>query len=739
MPTRAEIESQRNTGVQERGATGRFAGLAPGEFFDPSGNITGGKAPSVLSSKSGLKTVKEDRELLFNETPPPTANPPQSNNKPGGGRIVNIGGEDFIQEADGKINKVNKSSNEKSRRGATKTDRDNGTGLTDTEFDNLDLDITDFERDPDSGKLRFKTGIPTDSITQADNNRLRLTNLIESQQRGMQEERNRLLRELQEGNVSAATRDTINETIEITQQRIEQQKEINKSRLALLNTRAIRGGSARFASEVSGGIISKETEAGLNKIVEFNRQKSRIITAARIADEEKKFERINELADQFRELEKDQLIARIELNETMAKEANEAQKQVVAAKKEARDAEKFQIEKEDTTLQELGLITLNALTGDEEVDSQIIAGIAKANGLEPNRLFARVLDLDREDKDSPANLQFIKGSATQSSGVFDPNTGVFKAMKGGIGGSGFAGTPGRLTIKDVENASEEENLNITRVMRLLPTKLKDSEQERADRKVEILRALRSGQGIQDVVDEIKGFVIVDKKNQAFSTYMRTLAAGSGVDLSDLAATINRGNFEKTMTIVENANLERVGGELSGVDSTRTLLTLSNRVLDNLAKAPANNLGVFDGRKFKVKRFSGLTNEEILATQRLETSLVNLFSDIRRKSAGTAVTETELAFLQPLLSDLLDQPEIIKTKIDELKQSTLNTHNEARGQSTLPFVTVEEALNNKERLSLYQEASNQSNRIKIEFTEGENKGKIGTIDLQDFDSNTMEQI
>ena len=260
------------------------------------------------------------------------------------------------------------------------------------------------------------------------------------------------------------------------------------------------------------------------------------------------------------------------------------------------------------------------------------------------------------------------------------------------------------TDSDIENLTMDERNVMQGVMRLLPTKLKDALAEKKERQKEVIFSYRQGKTFQTIADEFQGFIIdpkVSDIDRSLASSLRAMATGTDLDLRDISAPINLGDPVKAIINVENANLTEAQGELKEVSSSRALIKNANRVLDLLEKAPTNNLGAFDGKKFKVKKFAGLSDAEIQRTQQLETAMVNLLNEIRRKSLGTAVTESEVSFLEPLLTSLLDQPEIIQTKMNELKFGTINVHNEARGTVGLPIVNEEQILDNKLRLDLYR--------------------------------------
>ncbi len=535
--------------------------------------------------------------------------------------------------------------------------------------------------------------------------------------------------------LDAVTKRQIDSIESLFNLRREQQREINLKAQAAIEQSLFLGGSARYAPISTAGIVRQRETAGLRAISELDVQEKSLINSALSAQAQ----------GNFRLLEKELGLAKEKRAEKQAK-TKELNDQIIANNKELRERAKekreefkFIQEQEKSAVESISSLVLSSLGEDDTENAKIISDFAEQYGIDKNVLLNSIIELDREIEEektkAAGKIKFIPNTAKQQGGIFNPVTGQFTPRKGGIGGTATGTSSGKITEADLAFTTNEEDLTITRVMRLLPTKLKDSEQERTDRKVEVLRGIKSGQTVQDIVDEIKGFVITNEKEKVLSMYLRTLSAGSDIDLSDLSAAINRNQMKKAMTIVENENLKDAEGELADTISVKTLIVNSNRVLSLLEKAPLDNLGAFDGRRFKVKKFFGLTDEETVATQQLETAIVNLLNEIRRKSLGTAVTESEVAFLEPLLTDLLDQPEIVKSKVNELKVGTLNQHNQARGQTTLPHISEDELLDTDLRLQTYREMAGESAKIKVRLE----NGQTGTIDEADFDSNTMEKI
>lgn len=70
-------------------------------------------------------------------------------------------------------------------------------------------------------------------------------------------------------------------------------------------------------------------------------------------------------------------------------------------------------------------------------------------------------------------------------------------------------------------------------------------------------------------------------------------------------------------------------------------------------------------------------------------------------AGTAVTSEEMKKIDDFQADIMDQPDIAKTKIAELSEAILNFHNQARTQRGLPQVDTNELVDESARLGLYE--------------------------------------
>ena len=88
--------------------------------------------------------------------------------------------------------------------------------------------------------------------------------------------------------------------------------------------------------------------------------------------------------------------------------------------------------------------------------------------------------------------------------------------------------------------------------------------------------------------------------------------------------------------------------------------------------------------------------------RFSGGLAQLVAAMRNRLSGTAVTESEKAFLEPLIPDIGDQPGIIVAKLEQIRQGALDETNNYRSLSGLPELTDASQIRNySSRKPLYE--------------------------------------
>lgn len=492
-------------------------------------------------------------------------------------------------------------------------------------------------------------------------------------------------------------------------------EKINTSRANALRTMGLRRGTTQFAGAIQLGIEGEELANAGNRINAINAQESQALSAARKAFEEgewTKFSRTMDSLDTLRDNKAEELNnyneALLKANEKLEEQQRLIDDQVKGHQVRTGILSAINVGMTNpieilTSLQMLGI---EASPEDVTKFTSLIENQDQLSGLSTD---FQTYDFLRKNEATAFKEMGIGSYIDYVRAVGDakraptqtptPGPGVQTDQFGNIVSAG-----GFPDDNDIAAMSIEERNFVNAVMRQLPTKLKDSENERKDRQKEALFDFRQGRTLQDTIDTFRGLVLetdISDESRDLAMTFRTIVAGTGLDLSEIAAPINAGKPQKAMINAENAALDTVDGELAETTNARKLINNANRVAELLKDAPVDSLGEFDGRKFKVEKFFGLSDEETQATQRLETAMVILLNEIRRASLGTAVTETEIKFLQPMLTDLLDQPELIATKIDELKNGTMRSYNSARAQVGLPEADESSILDNAKRLNLYR--------------------------------------
>jgi fumarate hydratase class II len=82
--------------------------------------------------------------------------------------------------------------------------------------------------------------------------------------------------------------------------------------------------------------------------------------------------------------------------------------------------------------------------------------------------------------------------------------------------------------------------------------------------------------------------------------------------------------------------------------------------------------------------------------------------MRNHLAGTAVTESEKKFLEPLVSSLTDKKGIFINKLDEISGNALTRYNNTRAAGGLPELNTNQLLDKAKRISLYGSGPTSTN-------------------------------
>ena len=193
---------------------------------------------------------------------------------------------------------------------------------------------------------------------------------------------------------------------------------------------------------------------------------------------------------------------------------------------------------------------------------------------------------------------------------------------------------------------------------------------------EVAASSPKGMTVPDLRDAIKkkllGFDFNTPEQEAVGDGLRKVMLRAPDDVqtntwySSVATLIREGDIEEAVFTVEREMMKSIDPKLEKLSFYNGSILKSNEILDVLKMVPDEALGKFEGSTFKLRRDliegGSLTQDQINATTRLQALLTGLNSDWRLARSGTAVTETELQQLEPILSGTDVDRDTLYTKL-----------------------------------------------------------------------------
>lgn len=278
----------------------------------------------------------------------------------------------------------------------------------------------------------------------------------------------------------------------------------------------------------------------------------------------------------------------------------------------------------------------------------------------------------------------------------------------GVGGAGAGGAGGAGGSLDQSSLNLEQRVDFNAIFATIPTRMRDSNDDRAIMTDAIIRMMNSGMDRFQIMDVLAGFKVDDPT--PLSENLRFAMARSEFpkeQYSEIARLINNGRYEDAIVKVENNALAAVDNKLADSKATNAVVEQGSRALRLLENVDTGDLGAFDGRKFEIKKGFFSSSGDIQAAQRFSAAVAAMVQEFRRNNIGTAATENETRFLEPLVASLKDQPELAEVKIEEFVNNLMMLHNASRRTVGLPEVTAEQVSDVSRRLPLYGSTSQGS--------------------------------
>lgn len=480
--------------------------------------------------------------------------------------------------------------------------------------------------------------------------------------------------------------------------RMQQMREVNRRREQTLNTLGVRLGSRYTGGSggVFGGILSEEERQGVMRVTEIEGEMQAAISQAEKAAKEHNYTVFTKMVEKAQEKYDDKVKAFADLEKAQKQAQADMETEARTVADQADILEQIQAGEKDPVK------IFTALGGKVPYDT--IVDITKTLPVPES---TKPIALGSGDILVNPSTGEVIARGSKAGGGTGNITGVssFGGVVAPVGAPAISGLGATYS-----SSTPEAQMVIDDILNKIPAQLRNTEKETALKMEQIRKQLAAGYSYQQIVDRLSGFSLQGNADKAIGNALYNAALGTDIDVGQLASLLNRGAGEQAMTTVENKQLENVQAFFAPVDKARSTVKQADVVLKllNDPTFPKDALGSFDGRVFKVTKFFGLNDTQRQKVQQLESALQLLAAPIRVEVAGTAATDSEMGKISAFQSDILDQPDTIKTQVEALRSAVLNFHNEARSQRGLPQVNEQQLIDNKARLGLYRSAGAADN-------------------------------
>lgn len=255
---------------------------------------------------------------------------------------------------------------------------------------------------------------------------------------------------------------------------------------------------------------------------------------------------------------------------------------------------------------------------------------------------------------------------------------------------------------------------------VIPTQLRNSDTELKRYLSGIRLGLQEGKTPFQIADELIGYKINNPDD--FSTGMRqyiALANLSTQEIGNVARLINSGNKAGAISVVENKMMnEQKKLDPEGYVGESTARYYANKVEEIKKQIEDNGLmdaiGPLEGTAESISgRFKSGEAAKVMA------KVTSLVAEMRNHLSGTAVTDSEKKFLEPLIASLYDKKGIFITKINEIKDNSLLRLNQVRKAAQLPELYEDQLIDRNKRAEIYSQSQIIGDQI---ISEQENQEK-----------------
>lgn len=171
---------------------------------------------------------------------------------------------------------------------------------------------------------------------------------------------------------------------------IEETNKINDATLKGLTQAGIRSGRSRYEIETEDTGLANEMREGIRRISDLESKRDSLIAEAELANSKEDYDRLYKSWSAAQD-------ASEELNKTVLdiyRLRQENEKAATEAMKTKLDTMKAMADFDQKTVDSIGYLAMNSLTGNESQDSSTIKAIAAQYGVDPNKLLSKVQELE---------------------------------------------------------------------------------------------------------------------------------------------------------------------------------------------------------------------------------------------------------------------------------------------------------------------------------------------------------
>lgn len=493
-----------------------------------------------------------------------------------------------------------------------------------------------------------------------------------------------------------------------------QQEEINRGSEGAREQQLLMGGSSRYT--LSGdSIMAKQKSYGLSELADLAAQEETLLAAARSAYQAKDHEML------------DKKIAQIEkVRDAKNKKAEEASTKML----EELTKQNEQIKQASRDSAVAGLIgqgisdprkLIDMLNYDDQGNM-----IGDFTADEISKTLKNLTVEGKDPKKLPQDIEtfnYLRDNGMLPEGItkLDPSQQYFAYLQtqklanagklskaalaaGGVNTGDGGGNSNVVVGAGAKNATDEQIIRM-RLFAKLSTILNKGTLSDTDREVinnNIASLRNAGMSEQEIMSRLAGFPtdVNTPYNQAFI---------------DIAAANTETNEQQQVI------MSKVGQLLAAGNATGAMNTLENSAMNNAKKTdPDNYMGTATAQKYlaNIQRVRAILDQAHVGpisgsfqdamkrfkgkeATKLKAELTQLYASFRKENAGSAVTESELRFLDPLFASISDRKGNFQEKLDAFERQLLQRYNSTRSTVSLPEVDSSQVIDAGKRLKLYQ--------------------------------------